>query len=253
MSRQIDLAGQRVLVTGTGGGMGSEVARTLAQWGATVAATDKDHSGAQATLDAITDAGGRGCAVAIDIADEASVDAGVESCWHELGGIDLLVNNAGVLTVANVTDMSLQDWNFVMGINITGVFLMSRAVARRMVEQGTPASIVSTASISGKRGDPGLAHYTASKFAVVGFTQALAQEMAGHDILVNAVCPGVVDTPMIRALARDAGKSVDSYVGDQLIKRLQTPEDIAYAMAYLHTSRAMTGQAINIDGGTYFH
>jgi meso-butanediol dehydrogenase/(S,S)-butanediol dehydrogenase/diacetyl reductase len=248
MTRRINLTGQRVLITGTG-----DIACTMAAWGAQVAATDRELSGAEVTLERIKQAGGSGCAVALDVTDEQSVDAGVAACWDHLGGIDLLLNNAGVLTVSNVSEMTLKDWNFVMAVNITGVFLMSRAVAPRMVAQGTPASIVSTGSISGKRGDPGLAHYTASKFGVVGFTQALAQELAEHDILVNAVCPGVVDTPMIRALARDAGKDVEAYVSDQSIKRLQTPEDIAYAMAYLHTSRAMTGQAINIDGGTYFH
>jgi len=253
MNRKIDLSGQRVLVTGTGGGMGSEIACTMAAWGATVAATDMKLEAAQATLEKIEAAGGQCCAVAIDIGDEASVDEGVADCWNQLGGVDLLLNNAGVLSVSNVVDMSLEDWNFVMGINITGTFLMSRAVARLMIGQGTPASIVSTASISGKHGDPGLAHYTASKFGVVGFTQALAHELAPHDILVNAVCPGIVDTPMIRALGASEDKTQDDYVAVQLIKRVQTPEDIAYAIAYLHTSRAMTGQALNIDGGTFFH
>ncbi len=253
MTRGIELTGQRVLVTGTGGGMGGDIACTLAAWGATVAATDMDRAAAEAALRRVEAAGGSGCAAAIDIASEASVAKGVAGCWQALGGIDLLVNNAGVLRHGNVVDMTLADWNFVMGINITGTFLMSREVARRMIEQGTPASIVSTASISGKHGDPGLAHYSASKFGVIGFTQALAHELAPYDILVNAVCPGIVDTPMIRALAKSEGVGVEHYVEPQLIKRMQTPADIAYAMAYLHTSRAMTGQALNIDGGTFFH
>ena len=251
--KRIDLSGQRVLVTGTGGGMGGDIACTFAAWGATVAATDMNGDAAQATLDRIKAAGGKGCAAAIDVGNEASVAAGVEACWSALGGIDLLVNNAGVLRYGNVVDMSLDDWNFVMGINITGVFLVSRAVARRMIAQGTPASIVSTSSISGKHGDPGLAHYSASKYGVIGFTQALAHELAPHDILVNAVCPGIVDTPMIRNLAAAEGRTPEDYLAPQLIKRLQTPQDIAYGMAYLHTSRAMTGQALNIDGGTFFH
>ena len=253
MTRRIELSGHRVLVTGTGGGMGTEIACTLARWGATVAATDMDAAAAERTLAQIERTGGAGCAAAIDIASEASVAEGVAACWQALGGIDLLVNNAGVLRHANVVDMSLADWSFVMGINITGTFLMSREVARRMIAQGTPASIVSTSSISGKHGDPGLAHYSASKYAVIGFTQALAAELAPHDILVNAVCPGIVDTPMIRNLAAAEGKAAEAYMGLQLIQRMQTPEDIAYAMAFLHTSRAMTGQALNVDGGTFFH
>jgi NAD(P)-dependent dehydrogenase (short-subunit alcohol dehydrogenase family) len=111
-------------------------------------------------------------------AAKASVEEGVAACWQALGGIDLLVNNAGVLRFAEVVDMSLADWNFVMGINITGVFLTSRAVARRMIAQGTPASIVSTASISGKHGDPGLAHYSASKYASSASPRRSPHELA---------------------------------------------------------------------------
>ena len=250
--RRIDLAGHRVMVTGAGGGMGRDIARTLASWGARVAVSDLAASSAEATLKAIGDAGGDGFATALDVADEASVEAGVEASWQAFGGLDLLVNNAGVLTHGNVVDLRLEDWQFVLGVNATGVFLVSRAAARRMIAQGSPASIVSTSSISGKHGDAGLAHYSASKFAVVGFTQALAAELAGHDILVNAICPGTVETPMMENLTADARTSVAAYLQDQLIRKAQTPADMAYAIAFLHTSRAMTGQALNIDGGTVF-
>ena len=252
-TRRIDLSNQRVLVTGGGGGMGRDIARTFAVWGARVAVCDLTLEGARSTLTAINDVGGDGFAAAMDVADEQSVAAGVAACWDALGGLDLLVNNAGVLTVSDVVDMPLKDWRFVLDVNATGVFLVSREVARMMIQQATPASIISTSSISGKSGDAGLAHYCASKFAVVGFTQALARELAVHDILVNAICPGIVETTMMDNLTRDAQTSVEAYVSEQLIKRSQTPEDMAYAMAFLHTSRAMTGQALNVDGGTVFN
>jgi len=250
--QKIDLAGHRVMVTGSGGGMGREIARTLAAWGAKVAVSDIKADTAEATLQAIRADGGDGFATVMNVADEASVEAGVAASWRALGGLDLLCNNAGVLTVANVVDLSLKDWQFVLGVNATGVFLVSRAVARRMIAQGTPASIISTSSISGKHGDAGLAHYSASKFAVVGLTQALAAELAPHDILVNAICPGIVETPMMDHLTADAGTTVAAYLEDQLIRKAQTPADMAYAIAFLHTSRAMTGQALNVDGGTVF-
>ena len=251
--RRIDLTGQRILVTGAGGGMGRGIAQTFAAWGATLAVGDLKVETAEATLTGIKDAGGDGIAIAMNVADEASVEAGVEACWQALGGLELLVNNAGVLTVSQVVDMPLKDWQFVLGVNTTGVFLVSRAVARRMIAERKPASIISTSSIAGKLGDGGLAHYSASKFAVVGFTQALAAELAPHDILVNAICPGTVETTMMDNLTAGAGTSVTAYLEDQLIKRTQTPEDIAYAMAFLHTSRAMTGQALNVDGGAVFN
>jgi meso-butanediol dehydrogenase / (S,S)-butanediol dehydrogenase / diacetyl reductase len=249
----IDLSGERIMVTGAGAGMGRGIAQTFAAWGARVAVSDREAGTAEATLAQIEEAGGEGFAVAMDVTDEASVEAGVEASWGALGGLDLLVNNAGVLTVSNVVDLALQDWRFVLDVNATGVFLVSRAVARRMIAAGRPASIISTSSISGKHGDAGLAHYSASKFAVVGFTQALAAELAGYDILVNAICPGIVETPMMARLTADAHASVDAYLEDQLIRKSQTPRDIAYAMAFLHTSRAMTGQALNVDGGTVFN
>ena len=253
LNRRIDLSGHRIMVTGAGGGMGRGIARTFAAWGARVAVSDLSDEAAQATLADIRKAGGDGMATKMDTSDEASVETGVAASWEALGGLDLLVNNAGVLSVANVVDMAPKDWQLVLDVNATGVFLVSRTVAKRMIEQAEPASIISTSSISGKRGDAGLAHYSASKHAVIGFTQALAQELAPHDILVNAICPGLVETPMMDKLTDDAETSVSAYLENQLIKRVQTPEDIAYAMAFLHTSRAMTGQSLNVDGGTVFN
>ena len=114
------------------------------------------------------------------------------------------------------------------------------------------ASWAVSRSIAGKVGEPGLAHYAASKFAVVGFTQALAREIACHDITVNAVCPGVVATPMIDELAKGWGMSIEAMVGKQAIHRAQTPDEVAAAVMFLHANRSITGQALNVDGGTVF-
>jgi meso-butanediol dehydrogenase/(S,S)-butanediol dehydrogenase/diacetyl reductase len=148
--------------------------------------------------------------------------------------------------------MDAGEWRRVLEVNATGTFLASRAVARRLVVEGRPGSIVSIASIAGKRGDPQLAHYSASKFAIVGLTQALARELAEHDVTVNAVCPGLVETQMIEQVAAGWNTSVERMLDAQAIHRPQTADEIADAVAFLHRNRSVTGQAINVDGGTIF-
>ncbi len=252
-AHQIDLTGQRVLVTGAGQGLGRGMAEAFSAWGAHVGIGDLSQSGVTDTLERVRRPEARFWGGVLDVTDEASVGAAVATCWDALGGIDLLVNNAGILSVGLVANLSLAEWHRVMAVNATGVFLMSRAVVRAMLAAKRPGSIVSISSIAGKRGDPGLAHYSASKFAVVGFTQALAREVAQNGILVNALCPGVVETPMIDTLSRAASVPVSQWLGHQAIGRSQTPEDIAFAAAFLHKSRAITGQSLNVDGGTLFH
>lgn len=197
--------------------------------------------------------GARAMARQVDVTDEAAVEAAVAEVREQFGGIDLLVNNAGVLSVAPVVELSLDEWRRVLDVNATGTFLMSREVARVMLAEGTAGSIVSIASIAGKRGDPELAHYSASKFAVVGFTQSLARELAGSGITVNAVCPGLVETAMMDALAAESGSSVEELLQPQAIQRPQTPDEIAVAIAFLVRNRSVTGQALNVDGGTVFN
>jgi meso-butanediol dehydrogenase/(S,S)-butanediol dehydrogenase/diacetyl reductase len=240
---RLDLTGIRILITGAGRGLGLGLAHSFADWGAVVGVSDLVAPQPEF-------AAWRGT---MDVTDEAAVEAATASCWDALGGLDLLVNNAGVLSVVEVARMTLSQWRQVIDVNATGTFLVSRAVVRRMIAAGNGGSIVSIASIAGKRGDPGLAHYSASKFAVVGFTQALAREVARHGIRVNAVCPGVVQTAMIADYAAAIGGDVAAWIGGQSLQRAQTPADIAWVIGCLHGAESVTGQAVNVDGGTLFH
>jgi meso-butanediol dehydrogenase / (S,S)-butanediol dehydrogenase / diacetyl reductase len=217
-----------------------------------VAALDVDADSVQETARLIQRAGGTSSAARMDVTDEAEVQAGIAGAEGQLSGLDLVVNGAGVLSVAHVVDLEAAEWRRVLEVNVTGAFLVSRAAARIMITAARPASIISIASVAGKTGEPGLAHYAASKFALVGFTQALARELAPHQITVNAVCPGVVLTPMIDQLADKWQMSIDDLLDSQSIHRPQTPDDIALAIEFLHASRSVTGQAINVDGGTVF-
>ena len=247
-----ELDGCAAVVTGAGRGLGRGIALSLAGWGARVVALDVNADGAAETARLIQAAGGTSWSARMDVTDEAGVQAGISWAAAQLGGLDLVVNGAGVLSVAHVVDLEAREWRRVLDVNATGTFLVSRAAARTMIEAGRPASIISIASIAGKIGEPGLAHYAASKFAIVGFTQALARELAPHQITVNAVCPGVVLTQMIEEVASKWDMPVDGLLDMQAIHRPQTPEDIALAVAFLHASRSVTGQAINVDGGTVF-
>lgn len=247
-----DLSGTRILITGGARGLGRGLAQSLAGWGGIVGVCDRDRVGAEETRDLIAEAGGRAWAGGVDVTDEAGVERALRGFVDFVGGLELLVCNAGVLSTAPVVDMNLAEWRRVLDVNATGVFLTARAGARYMLESRTRGSILSIASVGGKRGNPELAHYNASKFAVVGFTQSLAKELGPHGITVNAVCPGVVDTAMIAELGRGRGLSMDDMLSEQILPRPQRPEEIAVAVAYLHLNRAVTGQAINVDGGTVF-
>jgi meso-butanediol dehydrogenase / (S,S)-butanediol dehydrogenase / diacetyl reductase len=241
-----------VVVTGAGQGLGRGIALALAARGGRVVALDVNADGAAETARMIEDAGGSAWSSRMDVTDEGEVGSAVGWAADRLDGLDLVINGAGVLSVAPVVDLEAREWRRVLEVNATGAFLVSRAAARLMIEAARPASIVSIASIAGKIGEPGLAHYAASKFALVGFTQALARELAPHDITVNAVCPGVVATPMIEELASQWYVPVEGMLAQQAIRRPQSAEDIAMAIAFLHSSRSVTGQAINVDGGTVF-
>lgn len=248
-SRLTDLAGLGAVVTGAAGGLGVGISAALAEAGARVLMADVDGDAAR---DAAQRLGRDARAAEVNVADEASVMHLTEAAGELIGDVDVLVNCAGVLSVAPVLDLEWAEWNRVMSINAGGTFLCSKMFAGQMVKRGRGA-IVNIASIAGKRGDPTLAHYSASKFAVVGFTQALAQELAPHGVTVNAVCPGTVPTAMTAELAEQWGESVDAMAARfQASSHPQDPAEIGAAVVFLACMPSITGQALNVDGGSVF-
>ncbi|WP_205171239.1 SDR family NAD(P)-dependent oxidoreductase, partial [Burkholderia sp. LMG 13014] len=187
-------------------------------------------------------------------------DAMVAQALAELGRLDILVNCAGVISIHPVGELTERDWDFVMDVNAKGTFLGCRAALAPLKAQGR-GRIINVASIAGKEGFPNLAHYSASKFAVVGFTNALAKELARDGVTVNAICPGIVRTYMWDRLSdewKTDGESVEeSWQRHQLTLipqgRAQTPEDMGRLALFFATMDNVTGQAVNVDGGFTFH
>jgi len=245
------LYGMTALVTGAGRGIGRGVAEELAAAGARVIAADLDAGTARQTADGLGDAAAG--AFAVDVADADSVDQLIGSVRESGEQIGILANVAGVISMATVKDLAVRDWDRIMAVNARGPFLVSRAVLPAMIEAGKGA-IVNISSAAGKDGVAGGAHYSSSKFAVIGFTQSLAKEVAQHGIRVNAVCPGVVPTQMIADVGAAWDMSTEQMVNDwQLIKRPQEAREIGAAVVFLAVMTSMTGQAINVDGGSVFH
>jgi len=244
------LNGRVGLVTGAGGGIGRAIARRLAREGMAVAVLDRDGAAAEAVAAEIG-----GLAVTADVTSEGEVGRAVEAVLARLGQIDLLVNNAGVAWMGPALEMPLEALRAMLRVNVEGVFIVSRAVLPHMSARRS-GSVVNLASWAGKTGNAFFAGYSASKFAVIGLTQALAREMAPHGVRVNAICPGiVVETAMrsaIEAQQRQYGLPETSEREKSIpTGRVSVPEDVANIAAFLASDEAsyMTGEAINLSGG----
>ena len=187
-----ELVGKRAFVTGGAQGIGRAIAAALARCGARAAIADIDVEAGRRTAHEI---GGGSIAVEVDVRERASVERAFNAALAQLGGCEILIANAGVSTMGHALELTDADWDFNFAVNARGVFLTNQIVARHFVAQGA-GCIVNTASLAGKVGAPLLAHYSASKFAVLGWTQALARELAPNGVRVNAVCPGFVKTGM---------------------------------------------------------
>ena len=244
------LNGRVGLVTGGGSGIGREIARRLAREGMAVAVLDRDDAAAQAVAAEIG-----GLAVTADVTSPQAVERAVDATLARFERIDLLVNNAGIAWTGPALEMPLDTLQAMLQVNVEGVFIASRAVLPHMIARRS-GSIVNLASWAGKTGAAYFAGYSATKFAVIGLTQALAREMAPHGIRVNAICPGiVVETAMRTALEgqqRQWGLP-ETAEREKLIPvgRVSVPDDVARVAAFLASDEAayITGKSINLSGG----
>ena len=246
------LADKVAVVTGGAGGIGRAVVRLFAAAGAHVVIADRDEAAAQLCVDEVVRDGGRASATMIDVAAEASVERAFSEVAAREGGIDALVCNAGINIRAPATEIPLADWNRVMSVNLTGVFLSARVAARRMIDAGRGGAIVSTASIMSFSGGglyPNIAYQTA-KGALVNLTRGLAVEWAHAGIRVNAVAPTWVRTPLIEALMARP-ELMERIAAMTPLGRIAEPEEIAPAMLFLASPAAamITGHTLPVDGG----
>ncbi|MBI5014463.1 MAG: SDR family oxidoreductase [Deltaproteobacteria bacterium] len=257
------LQGRVALVTGGGRGLGQGIVKRLAEAGCDVAVVDVLLDNAQKVAEEVKALGRRAIAVQTDVTQWDQVQDMVKQTVSKLGKLDIAVNNAGVIIIKSVEELTEQDWDYVNDVNAKGVFLCCKAEIGPMKNQGW-GRIINTASIAGKEGFPDLSHYCASKFAVVGFTNALSKELKRTGITVNAICPGIIGTGMWygpNGLAEKwklPGETMDESWKrhqDQLIPQgvAQTPEDMGDLAVYFATAEHVTGQSVNVDGGLVSH
>lgn len=270
------LKGRVALITGGARGIGRGIALALAEAGADIAIADIEqisstaqHYGtediggitaAEKTVAEIEHLGRRATAFQADVRKREDTLRMVEDTTRRFGALDLLVCNAGVVNVSRVESMNEEAWDLTFAVNAKGVFLSCQAAIPVMKGQGS-GCIINIASVAGKNGAPGMAHYCASKFAVVGFTNSLAKELAPENIRVNAICPGILQTQMWEYLAdkrKNPGETKEQawqrFIRERIpLGRPQKSESIGQLAVYLATAEDITGQAINVDGGMELH
>ena len=245
------LDGKIALITGAGSGIGRATAKIFAREGARLILGDVVEVGGNETLKMIKDAGGDGIFVKCDVANEKDVDAIVAGAIAQYGRLDCAFNNAGIGGAGRLThEYSLEEWNRVIAINLTGVWLCMRAEITQMLKQGSGV-IVNTSSIMGLTGAIRVPAYTAAKHGVAGITKAAALEYARHGIRINAVCPAPIYTPMLMSAFAKRPDMEQRYARSEPMKRIGQPEEVGEAVAWLCSDKAsyVTGLPMPVDGG----
>ena len=258
----MSINGKVALVTGAGQGIGRAIALRLANDGADIAIVDRKEEQMTAVADEVRKLGRKCTTFHADVSNRDQVFAAVDHAEKELGGFDIIVNNAGIASIQAIADVTPAEIDKILKVNVEGVLWGIQAAAKKFKQRGHKGKIISASSIAGHEGFPLLGVYSATKFAVRALTQAAAKEFAADGITVNAYCPGVVGTDMWVEIDRrmaeitgaKIGESYEKFVGGIALGRAETPEDVAAFVSYLAgpDSDYMTGQAPVIDGGLVY-
>jgi meso-butanediol dehydrogenase / (S,S)-butanediol dehydrogenase / diacetyl reductase len=258
------MRGKVVAVTGAGRGIGRGIAERFAAEGASVALVDRDASVNDVAAEVAQTSGAEAIGVVCDVTDEASVDGFIGAVESSFGRLDVLVNNAGAITISPLAELTLEAWNRVLAVNTTGMFLCTKAAVPLMRRGGAGGRVLNAASGQARQGFIYTPHYAASKFGVIGLTQSLAKELAPDQITVNAYCPGIVGSDMWAYNDREWGRLLGDYGPGELMAewvesiplgRAGTNDDIANLLLFLASEDAayITGQSINVDGGMFMN
>jgi meso-butanediol dehydrogenase/(S,S)-butanediol dehydrogenase/diacetyl reductase len=250
--------GKTVVVTGASRGIGLGIAERFAEEGANLVLADRDP-GVEEAAAKVRKLGTDALPAICDVTKKSEVEALYQKAADKFGTVDISIQNAGIITIDKLEELSEKDWNRVLAVNTTGVFLCCQAAAKYMTKQGS-GRLINSSSAQGRQGFIYTPHYAASKFAVIGLTQSLAKELAPRGITVNAICPGIIETDMWAYNDQHWGKLLGNYKPGELmkewiqgvpLKRAGNAKDIAGLVSFLASDDAayITGQAVNIDGG----
>jgi 3-hydroxybutyrate dehydrogenase len=258
------LRDKSALITGAGSGIGKSIAEAFAREGALVAIADINLSAAQAVSKQINSAGGRAIPIQMDVASEDQVNAGLEQVVREFGGVDVLVNNAGIQIINPIVDFSFSDWRRLLAIHLDGAFLTTRAAMRAMISNGRGGTILYMGSIHSHISSPNKSAYVAAKHGIVGLAKAVAKEGAKHGIRSNVICPGFVRTPLVAKQipeqAQQLGITEEEVIKNVMLREtvngeFTSMEDVAATAVFLASfpSNALTGQSIVVSHGHFMH